>query len=373
MNLPTLKDIKDIKGKKVLLRLDLNVPIKDNKVENDYRIRKSLRTIKFLVDGGAKIIAVSHIDHTENSLKVVADHLGHQFNVDFVSDLFGEEEQKRFQVMIEGEIIICENIRNYEGEEKNDEEFSKKLAGLADIYVNEAFSVSHRNHASIVGVTKFLPHYAGFQFEEEVNKLSEAFNPSHPFLFILGGIKFETKVPLLEKFLKSADMVFVCGALANDFFKIQGYETGKSKVSSKQFDFKKMLDTQKISIPNDVRVKNDQGVFVKLPSEVLKDDTIVDAGPETLLKFKDMISKSAFILWNGPLGAYEDGFSEGTEGVAKLIAERGVVSIVGGGDTLASIEKLGIEDKFSFVSTAGGAMLDFLANETLPGIEALKS
>jgi phosphoglycerate kinase len=267
-----------------------------------------------------------------------------------------------------------ENLRFFEGEKKNDPKFAKELASLADIYVNDAFPVCHREHASIVGVPKLLPSYVGFQLEKEVANLSRAFNPAHPFLFILGGAKFETKLPLLAKFLDIADQIFVGGALANDLFKAKGFEIGQSLISKTGIDLSAFIKSPKLLLPVDII--NQEGVS-KAADSLSLTDKIMDDGPKTLQMLKEKISAAKFILWNGPLGMYEGGYKQPTLELAKIIGEAtagtsGVVSIVGGGDTLAAIEELQNQDKFTFVSTGGGAMLDFLAKGTLPGIEALE-
>ncbi len=373
MDFKTIKDVENLRGKKVLLRLDLNAPIVNGVLRDDFRIKKSMAILHFLHENGAKTIIISHIESTETkSLKTVHEYLSEFFNVTFFKDYFSEETKNAIDGMNEGNFILLENLRIYEGEEKNYEHFARQLASLGEIYVNDAFSVSHRNHASIIGVPKFLPSYAGILFGEEVVNLSKAFNPEHPFLFILGGVKFETKMPLIKKFLQLADFVFVGGALANDFLKEKGYETGLSVLSSKKFDLRKMSASDKLLLPIDVVVNNNQGVFIKRPSQVLKEDKILDDGPATISMLEKKMLSSKFVLWNGPLGDYEKGFKEGTVELARAIAKSGAKSIVGGGDTLAVVSKINLENKFSFVSTGGGAMLDFLANETLPGIEALE-
>lgn len=373
MNFKTVKDIQNLRGKKVLLRLDLNTPIVNEILRDDFRVKKSMSILNFLRENGAKTIIISHIENTETkSLKPVYEYLSGFFNIAFFNDYFSEETKNAINKMNEGDFILLENLRIYEGEEKNSEHFSKQLASLGEIYINDAFSVSHRQHASIVGAAKFLPSYAGILFEEEVANLSKAFNPEHPFLFILGGAKFETKMPLIEKFLKLADFVFVGGALANDFFKEKGYETGLSVLSPKKFNLEKILSSDKLLLPIDVVVKNNQGVFIKRPNQVLKEDKILDDGPATIAMLEKKLSSAKFVLWNGPLGDYEKGFKEGTVELARSIVKSGAKSILGGGDTLAVVSKLNLGNKFSFVSTGGGAMLDFLANETLPGIEEIE-
>ncbi|MCC2630743.1 MAG: pgk, phosphoglycerate kinase, phosphoglycerate kinase, partial [Candidatus Paceibacter sp.] len=256
----------------------------------------------------------------------------------------------------------------------NDEDFAKKLAALGKYYVNDAFPVSHRKHASIVGIPKFLPGFLGLQFEEELKNLEKVLNPKHPFVFILGGAKFDTKLPLVDKFLNIADIVFVGGALANDLYKTRGWKVGRSLVSGSNVNLEKYANNDKILTPQDVIVVNSLGArSIKEATHVGDDDRIMDAGPQTIKLIKMLISQAESVLWNGPLGVYEDGFREPTLQLAEMISESRALSIVGGGDTVAAIQELKMEeDKFDFVSTGGGAMLDYLAQETLPGLEALK-
>lgn len=346
----SIRDVQNLEGVRVLVRLDLNVPIQNGVIVDDYRIRKSLPLINFLQEKKAKIIIISHIENDNPTLKPVAEYM----NKLGIACYF---EKKYKNVLTSDEqIILLENLRTYEGEKANDKKFAKELASLGDIYVNEAFSVSHREHASVCAITEFIPSYAGLQFEEEVKHLSSAFNPEHPFLFILGGAKFETKLPLLKKFVEIADKIFIGGALANDFFKAQGKDVKKSLVSSDISQVKGLLNNEKILLPVD---------------DVWNNDAILDAGIKTIEMLKGEVEKAKYILWNGPLGAYEQGFKEATLELAKIISSSNAKTIVGGGDTLATITELKLESKFTFVSTGGGAMLDFLAKGTLPGIEAL--
>lgn len=299
----------ELKDKRVLVRVDWNVPLEGGEIRDDYRIKKSLPTLEYLAAKGAKLVVATHLEPVDSSLEPLKKYLP------------------------EGAKLL-ENLRLDSGEEANSEEFAKALAEKADTYVNEAFSVSHRKHASIVGVPKFLPSYAGLQFAKEVEMLSKSFNPARPFLFILGGAKFETKLPIVEKLLPSTDFVFIGGGMAN--------------------------------AASQTPLGSDSKIFFSVG-----DIAAIDANPETIAVIKEKVDISKFVLWNGPLGNYEKGYKEGTLSLANMLAESGKEVIVGGGDTLAAIKELGIEDKFTFVSTAGGAMLDFLAKGTLPGIEAL--
>ena len=374
----TLSDIGDVNGKRVLLRLDLNVPIQKGVVTEGFRIQQSVETVNFLIKAGAKIIIVAHLENKEySSLDIVCQYAQQFFPATFVKDPWSVEGEVALSSLVNGQVIIVENIRNWPGEKNNDEVFAKQLAELADLYVNEAFSVSHREHTSIVGVSKLLPSFAGFTFLREVTNLSKAFNPPRPYLFLLGGAKFETKAPLIKKFLGIADNVFVGGALANDLFKAKGYEIGGSVKSDKDFGFAEMLANPKLILPVDVVVETaTESKVTRKVAEVQVGEKIWDDGAQTVADLSKFIKEAKFILWNGPLGMFETGYTEGTFALAQAIAEastNGTQSIVGGGDTLASIEQLKLSEKFTFISTAGGAMLDFLANETLPGIVALEN
>jgi len=369
-----IEDIGDIFDKRVLLRLDLNVPVKDGVVADDFRIKQSLKTLEFLKEKGARIIIVSHIEGEIKTLKPVYEYLNALFPLKaFVPSYDGTADIPEIESLHAREALLCENLRQYDGEKANDETFARNLAARADLYVNEAFSVSHRAHASIVGVTQFLPSYAGFLFHQEVTRLSEAFSPVRPALFILGGAKFDTKLPLLEKFLRFYDYVFVAGALANDVYKFKGLEVGKSRVSEGNLLTKEFVSKENLFTPIDVVVDGPDGVRVKKPEEVTKEEIIMDAGPATSEMLNDYIHRSKFVLWNGPLGNYEKGFKKPTEDLAAYIASNSIRSIIGGGDTLAAVAAQNLLDKFDFVSTAGGAMLDFLANDTVPGVEALSA
>jgi phosphoglycerate kinase len=352
MKLPTIKNIK-VQGKKVILRVDFNVLRENGKIEDLYRIERALPTINLLKKKGAKIILISHITKGRGkTLRPVAKYL----KINFLADKNLNSIKKKTEGMKNGDVVLLENIRTYKEEEKNGKNFAKNLASLGDLYINDAFSASHHKHASIVGITRYLPSYPGLLFEDELKHLYSAFNPRHPFLLILGGIKFSTKLGVLERLIPIADKIFIGGALASNFFKAKGMDIGKS-VFDKNVSVKKYLNNPKIILPLDVKRKN--GV-------------ILDCGPRAIKMLSRIIRESKFILWNGPLGDIEKkGFTKGTLAIARAIAKSRALSIIGGGDTVAAIEKVGLR-QFSFVSTAGGAMLEFLAKGTLPGIEALK-
>lgn len=355
----SIKSLKNIKDKTGIVRVDFNVPIKNGEIEDDFRIQKSLPTIKFLLEKGAKLILITHLgkDGSESLGPVIARFL----------------KLAKLNKTQKSRITFYENIRKFEGEEKNDQKFAKELASLGDFYVNDAFSVSHRAHASVVGIPKYLPSYAGLQMEAEVQNLSSVLKPKHPFLFILGGAKFSTKMPLIKKYLKLADYVFIGGAILNDILETEGYEVGKSLVDDSVSISKSMLKNKKLILPVDVIVENNGSLVNKKINEIQKGDSIVDSGKDSIEILKSYIQKSKLILWNGPLGKYEDkGGDIGTRAVLKLITQSKAKSIIGGGDTVELISEMKMEKKFSFVSTGGGATLDFLSTGTLVGIKALK-
>ena len=365
----SIREAGGLQGKRVLARVGLNVPIHNSKIVNDFRIRKVAPLIRFLQQQGARTILLAHIsEEAGGTLEPVASVLAKQCGATFVKDFLGTEGQRAVTNMDEGDVLLFENLRSVPGEAANDPDFVKQLAHYGDYYVKEAFSVSHREHASIVGLPKHLPHYSGIQFEREMRHLALAFNPPRPSLVIIGGIKFDTKLPLAKKFLDIADYVFVGGALANDFFNAQGHNMGDSVTSGKDFGLSEILDHERLILPRDVGGAG----FVKRPSEVTDGEAILDAGPETIDELKTVIEASSFVLWNGPIGDYAKGFSKRNEELARIIANSTAQSIVGGGDTVASIAGLGLEDRFTFVSTAGGAMIQFLSEGTLPGIVALE-
>lgn len=374
MELKDIRKVSDLKGKRVLLRSTLNAPIEGGKILNDYRLRRSLETINFLRESGAKVILAGHIGKDDSmSLSHVYRYFKTIIPVSFTDEVLGEKTDTKIKQMHDGDIVLLENLRKHKGELTNDDRFAEELASLAEIYVNDAFSASHRRHASIIGLPKYLPSYIGILFAEEVKELSKALNPISSSLCILGGVKFSTKESLIKKIVDIYDRVFISGALAHDFFKVHGFNVGKSLTSNNGVDIRELALNKKIAIPSDVTVENKNGVFVKKPDEVLDDDNIVDAGPETMRILKRLVQESKFILWNGPLGEYERGFIKQTEILARAIAESSAKTLVGGGDTIAAIEHLCLEDKFSFISTGGGAMLQFLLDGTLVGIEALKN
>lgn len=374
MNLPKIQNHPYLKGRRVLVRCDFNVPIdpESDLVMDDFRIRRTLPTINFLRESGAKVILISHIGRDpQDTLKPVYHFLNKYFNLDFWSSLSEAKEEK--DKLKEGNVVLMENLRANSGETGNSTEFAEELASLADIYVNEAFSVSHREHASIVGVPEYLSSFAGILFQKEVSNLLEALDPGDNSLCILGGAKFSTKEPLIEKLASIYKKVFIGGAIANDFFAISGWEVGNSLVSDDPSRVKELLDKENIVIPTDVVVEGEEGRRMTRPQKVKSEEKIMDVGSDSMETLKELVEDSSFILWNGPLGHYEEGYDKQTKNLGRTISVAEAYSIIGGGDTVTVLNDVLIDDGFDFVSTAGGAMLELLLKETLPGIEALKT
>ena len=364
-----IQELNNLKGKTVLVRSSLNVPLAGSTVRDDFRLRRAVATVEYLRKAGARVIIIAHLGRAgTESLEPVAHALkNHLLELRFVSSL--EELQNT-----DANLVLYENIRRDPREVANDENFAKKLAGLADIFVQDAFSVCHREHASIVSLPKFLPSYAGILLQEEVSALQKVRNPEHPALFVLGGAKFDTKESLINEELNIFDKVHISGAIANDFFKARGFDVGDSLTSTRK-PSGSVLEHKNLVLPENLLVRLATGeVETRVQGDINKGETIVDAFmPSGLLK--DVASgKFKTIVWNGPFGFYEGGFYRGSEEFAHELAragEHGAYTLVGGGDTIATLHKHGLDKDISFISTGGGAMLEFLLNDTLPGIEAL--
>lgn len=378
-----LEDMGAYENVPVLVRGALNVPTDHGSVANAYRLRRAVPTLKRLQEQHARIVVIGHLgEKGTETLEPVAASLGNLLHrVQFFGETVGPRVRQKIREMYPGDILVLENLRRNVGETSNDPAFASELASLADVFVEDSFDTCHRSHASIVGVPALLPSYAGLVVEEEVAALSQALAPSSPSLAIIGGAKFSTKEPVLTALLGAYDHVFVGGALANDFFKAQGHQVGKSLTSDADTDqITKLLSHPKLVLPVDAIAVpaaqlNDPAVrsAARITSleDVKEDEILVDHGPATSALLMRLCTGAKSILWNGPLGNYEHGFIDATDNLARAIAASGAHSVVGGGDTIASIEKLGLFSQFSFVSTGGGAMLEFLAKGTLPGIEAL--
>lgn len=370
--LRSIEELKNLNGVRVLLRSDLNVPIEGGVVADSFKIDAVLSSMQFLLGHGARVVIASHMSDTTGSLAPVFAYLKTKIPLSFVNDVVGPMAHQAATQLADGHALLLENIRRNKGEEGNDWQFAKELASLADVYVNDAFAVSHRVHASIVSVPELLPSYAGFQFLAEVKGLTPALTPGTPSVAIVGGAKLITKLNLLKSLLQKYDHVFVGGELINDFFATKGYETGKSLVSGTSVAAE-MISNPKIMLPERVVVSNPGGKDERFASEVGKADVISDVAPSSIESLRPVIMGARSILWNGPMGHFEAGFVEGTDALARLVADASGETVVGGGDTISSIQNLNLLNKFSFVSTAGGAMLDFLATGTLPGIQALEA
>jgi 3-phosphoglycerate kinase len=366
----TIEELGDINGKKAIVLVDLNENFSNGVFEDDFRIEKAVKTISFLLDRGARVLIVSHFGSDEDlSLLPVSDYLNNFFPTVFARTVEVAREELSKDTT---NAVLLENIRMFKGERENDDKLSKNLASLGDFFVNEGFSVSHREHSSVVGVPKFLPSYAGLNFKEEINNFSLVFNPPRPFILVLAGKKTETKLPLIKNFIGSVDKIFVGGVLANDFLKAKGFEIGDSLCSSNDLIEKGWLESGKIVLPDDFVVTfGDKVVEGVLRDKIRPGEKIVDVGQSFALKIKESLRPEGLVVWNGSMGMFENGFKNGTRNVAEVILESGAKSIVGGGDTVSAIKKLNMVNSFSFVSTGGGAMLDFLCDGKLPGIDSL--
>ncbi len=371
----SIKTAKGLKGKYVLVRADFNVPVVNGKVRDDMRIRAAYPTIDLLRKQGARVVLISHIGReSTESLRPVANVLKKQYGGSFlcIPELFGDKVEAIRISMKNGDVLLLENLRSHEGEKAGSVSFAKELARLGDFYVNEAFPVSHRKDASIVTLPKLLPAFAGLQFQKEVTELSKVLSPKHPFLCIQGGAKAETKIPLIKQYLKSADSVVIGGALANDFLRTSGFSVGQSAVSDSGVNLSALVKNKKLLIPNTVVVMRGGKKVTISVSDVQSDESIYDIGLPSIEALTESIAKAKMIVWNGPMGWYEGGYTKATEKVLDLLAKAKGTVIIAGGDTSVLVDKKKMHDSFSFVSTGGGATLEFLAKGTLPGITALK-
>jgi phosphoglycerate kinase len=384
----SVRDI-DVKGKKVLVRVDFNVPIKDGVVQDDTRIKAALPTIQYLLDHGAAVILFSHLGRPKGgpdpkySMKPVADYLGGLLGtpVKFAADCVGAPAEEASAALKTGEVLVLENTRFHPEEEKNDLELAKKMASLAQIYVNDAFGSAHRAHSSTEGVARYLPAVAGFLMEKEIEYLGQAVdNPKRPFVAILGGAKVSDKINVIKNLLAKADTILIGGGMANTFFKAQGYPMGDSLVEAEVLDLAKELlaaGGSKLRLPVDVVIaeKMEEGAATKVVAVGPIPDgwKILDIGPKTLAAYGKVIADAATVVWNGPMGVFEvSTFAAGTFGIAKALAESKTVSIVGGGDSASAIQKSGLADKITHISTGGGASLEMLEGIALPGVAALQ-
>lgn len=388
LNKKTVRDI-EVDSKKVLVRCDFNVPLdkETGKITSDKRIVESLKTIKYLIENNAKIILCSHIGKTGKniSLAPVAIRLSELLNknVPLLKDIYSDETTKTINSMKNGDVVLLENTRMTEAEEKNDPEFAKKLASFADIFVNDAFGSAHRAHASTEGVTHYLPSVCGFLIEKEIDALDKGINnPKRPLVAIVGGAKVSSKIDVLNNLLDKVDTLLIGGAMTYTFVKAQGGKVGNSLCEDDKIDvaaeiLKKALDKEvRLLTPVDSLVADkmdeDSKIMVTNSAEIPDGYMGLDIGPKTIELYKQEIENAGTVVWNGPVGVFEiNKFSTGTRAIAEAMANSKCISIIGGGDSAAAVEKFGLEDKMSHVSTGGGASLEFMEGKKLPGIEAL--
>ncbi len=370
----SVREIKGLKGKRVLLRLGMNVPVTAGEVVDAYRLERSVETVQYLIEQEAKVIIIGHIwGDEEVSLQVVSDWFKGHFEHTFITKWHDGAAKDQIKAMQPGEVVMFENLRLHPGEKANDPEFVAMLAEYGDVYVNNAFAVAHRDHASVTGLPGVMPGYAGLLLEEEVVQLSDMFEEEGKVVCIVGGAKFESKVPLSLSLLEKSDVVYVAGAIMNQFFKEFGMDTGKSLVDKEQsYGLADHKDNKALLLPTDAVMVAEHEAVKKRIVDIEENEVMLDIGDESLKNLLVQLTDAKTVIWNGPLGDYERGFRETTETLAYALAEIPAKTIIGGGDTLAVVDTLGITEKYNFVSTGGGAMLDFLKDGTLVGIEALK-
>lgn len=391
MNKKTVKDI-DLKGKKVFVRCDFNVPMDENRnITDNTRIVAALPTIKYLLEQNCKLILASHLGRPkgeykpEYSLAPVAKELSKLLGKEVImaNDVVGEDATSKASNLKEGEILLLENVRFHKEETENDTEFSKKLASMAEVFVNDAFGTAHRAHSSTTGIASYLPAVSGFLIEKELKFLGNAVNnPERPFVAILGGAKVSDKIGVIDSLLEKVDTLMIGGGMAYTFFKAQGYEVGNSICEMDKLDLAKSAMEKakqkgvKLMLPVDTKVgkefKADTESKTVKYTEIPADWEGFDIGAETIKMFSDELRNAKTVIWNGPLGLFEfDQFAIGTNEIAKVLSEIDATTIIGGGDSAAAVKKAGLEDKMTHISTGGGASLEFLEGKKLPGIEAL--
>lgn len=388
----SINDI-DLAGKKVLIRVDFNVPLdSDGRVSNDTRIKAALPTIKYVLDSKGMPILMSHLGRPKgkivDNLRMdnVAERLEELLEIKVVKldECIGSQVKEAVFRIGQNEVILLENLRFYLEEEKNNLEFAKQLAGLADVYINDAFGTVHRAHASIAGVTQFLqPAAAGFLLQKEIESFEKILKaPEKPFVAILGGAKVSDKISVIENLLNKVDSILIGGGMSYTFLKAKGIKIGKSKLEEDKIELSKMLLDKAKELGVEIKLPKDHLIVTEIssctPSKITDNEEIseewlgVDIGPKTIESFKDILQNAKTVVWNGPLGIFEiENFSKGTTEIANFISTLQITSIIGGGDTQAAIVKLRLEDKMTHVSTGGGASLEYLEGKTLPGIAAL--
>ena len=393
MNKKTIKDI-EVKNKKVLVRCDFNVPQnkETGEITDNRRIKAALPTIQYLLENNAKVILCSHLGrpkgevNTKYSLKPVAEELSKLLGkeVKLAKDVIGADAKELTSNIKDGEIVLLENVRFHAEEEKNDANFAKELANMAEIYVNDAFGTAHRAHGSTAGVADYLPAVSGFLIEKELEFLGGALeNPKKPFVAILGGAKVSDKIGVIENLIEKVDTLIIGGGMAYTFFKAKGLNIGTSICEEDKIDLAKSLLEKakakgvKLLLPVDNKVAKEfsnEAEYIEVSSEEIPDGYMgMDIGTKTIENFKEVLKDAKTVVWNGPLGVFEfDKFAQGTNEVAKILGNLDAITIIGGGDSAAAIEKMGLADKMTHISTGGGASLEFLEGKTLPGIECLQ-
>ncbi|NLM75208.1 MAG: phosphoglycerate kinase [Clostridiaceae bacterium] len=391
MNKMSIEDM-DIKGKKVIARVDFNVPLDENgNVTDDKRIRGALPTIKYIIENGGKLILVSHLGRPKNgpeakfSMKPAAERLSQLLGKEVIlaADVIGEDAKAKAENLKEGEILMLENVRFHKEETKNDPEFAKELASMADVFCNDAFGTAHRAHASTAGLADYLPSCCGFLIKKELDVMGKALeNPERPFVAILGGAKVSDKISVIENLLDKVDTLIIGGGMAYTFFKAKGHSVGTSICEDDKVELAKSLlkkaeeKNVNMLLPVDTVVGKEfkaDTEYKVVPSNSIPDGWMgLDIGPETIEKFSEAIKGAKTVVWNGPMGVFEfENFAVGTKKIAEALAQSGATSIVGGGDSAAAVEQLGFADKITHISTGGGASLEFLEGKELPGIAVL--
>lgn len=390
LNKKTVRDVQ-VGGKRVLVRCDFNVPLSKedpSKITSDKRIVESLKTINYLINAGARVVLCSHLGKTgqNKSLAPVAKRLSELLDkkVELLTDILSDETKEFVMAMQDGDVCLLENTRKYEEEEANDEEFSKKLASLGEIFVNDAFGSAHRAHASTEGVTHYLPAVSGFLIEKEIEALDGGINnPQRPLVAIVGGSKVSSKIAVLTNLLDKVDTLLIGGAMMFTFVKAQGGETGNSLVEEDKIEIAKEIIAKaeeknvKLILPVDTiaaeEMNENSNAIICKPNEIPEGFMGLDIGPKTVELFEKEIELAGTVVWNGPVGVFEiSKFANGTNAIAKAMAESEAITIIGGGDSAAAVEKAGLEKEMSHVSTGGGASLELMEGKKLPGIEALQ-
>ncbi|MBQ5587917.1 MAG: phosphoglycerate kinase [Selenomonadales bacterium] len=390
MNKQTIQDV-NVQGKKVFVRVDFNVPMKDGVITNDTRVRATLPTLNYLLEQGAAVILGSHLGRPkgqrvpEFTLAPVAVRLGELLGreVKLAPDCVGEEVSKMAAELKSGEVLLLENLRYHKEEEKNDPEFAKALASLADVAVNDAFGVSHRAHASVEGITKFIPAVAGYLMEKEIKFVGQAVaDPVRPFVAIIGGAKVSDKIGVIDNLLTKVDTLIIGGGMANTFVAAQGYSVGKSLLEEDKLDLARQLIAKAKETGVDLLLPTDMVVADRFApdaehknvavDEIPAEWMALDIGADTAKAYAAALEDAKTVVWNGPMGVFEmDAFAHGTTAVAKAVAASDATSVVGGGDSISALQKTGLSDQITHISTGGGASLEFLEGKVLPGIAAL--